>query len=161
MGVIMDLVAGDAREILLALGVEDWHGLRDPARFSAHLPLGGRMDPSWLDLLARAIRDVTGCDEPGPFTEACLPLEGRQLTRLGASVERTVERVDPHWVDDVALVPDRSLDRIAARWIELIDCEECEVEPDDKPMIRSVTGELVAFCRAAQTAEDVMLAWTI
>jgi hypothetical protein len=58
------------------------------------------------------------------------------------------------------MIPDRSLDRIAARWIELIDCQECEVEPDDKPMIRSVAGEIVSFCRNAQTAEDVLLAWT-
>jgi hypothetical protein len=157
----MDLVAGDAREILLAIGVEDWEGLGDPRRFAAHLPLGGRMDPEWLDLFAGAIRDVTATESPGSFTEACCPLEGPRLTRLGASVDRTIERVDPHWTDDVALVPEWSLDKIASRWIELIDCEDCEVEPDDKPMIRVVAGEIVAFCRKAQTAEDVLLAWTL
>ena len=161
MGVVMDLVAGDVREILLAIGVEDWEGLRDPGRFVAHLPLGGRMDPGWLDLLARAARDVTGGDSPGPFTDACCPLEGRRLTRLETSVDRTVERVDPHWIEDMAILSDRSLDHVAARWIELIDCEECEVEPDDKPMIREVAGDVVGFCRKARTAEDVLLAWTI
>jgi hypothetical protein len=161
MGVVMDLVAGDAREILLAIGVEDWQGLRDPTRFAAYLPLGGRMDPAWLDLFARAVREATGNEAPASFTEACCPLESRSLTRLRNSVDRTIERVDPHWIDDVAMIPDRALGRIAARWIELIDCQECEVEPDDKPMIRSVAGEIVSFCRNAQTAEDVLLAWTI
>jgi len=161
MAVVMDLVAGDAREILLAIGVDDWEGLRDSRRFSAYLPLGGRMDPSWLDLLSSAARDVTGDDAPGSFSEACCPLEDRHLERLRGSVDRTIERVDTHWVDDVALIPDCSFDAIAGRWIELIELEECEVEPDDKPMIRTVVSDLVDFCRRAQTAEDVLLAWTL
>ncbi len=161
MGVVMDLVAGDARDILLAIGVEDWQGLRDPTRFDAYLPLGGRMDPAWLDLFAQAVREVTASRTPGAFTDACCPLEDRRLGRLRGSVDRTVERLDPHWVDEVALVPERSLDRIAGRWIELIDCQQCEVEADDKPMIRSVAGELVGFCRKARVSGDVLLAWTI
>ena len=161
MGVVMDLVAGDAREILLAIGVDDWAGLRDPTRFEGHLSLGGRMDPQWLDLLADAVRDVTGSGGPGSFSEACLDLDDRVLTRLRGSVERTVERVDPHWIEDLALVPDRALDAVAARWIELINLEECDVDADDKPMIRSVTGDLVAFCRRARSAENVLLAWAL
>ena len=43
----MDLIAGDAREIMLAVGMEDWSGLRDPGRFPAYISLGGGMDPSW------------------------------------------------------------------------------------------------------------------
>jgi hypothetical protein len=31
----MDLVAGDDREILLAIGIEDWAGLRDGHRLCA------------------------------------------------------------------------------------------------------------------------------
>jgi hypothetical protein len=160
MAVVMDLVAGDAREILLAIGVDDWEGLRDRGRFAAYLPLGGRMDPSWLDLLSDAAREVTGEDTPNSFSEACCPLEDRRLARLRGSVDRTIERVDTHWVDDVALIPDRSLDAIAGRWIELIEQEACDVEADEKPMIRAVVGDLVDFCRRAQTAEDVLLAWT-
>ncbi len=160
MAVVMDLIAGDAREILLAIGVDDWEGLRDPGRFAAYLPLGGRMDPSWLDMLSMAAREVTGLDGPDCFSEACCPLEDRHLERLRGAVDRTMERVDAHWVDDVALIPDRSLDAIAGRWIELIELEECDVEADDKPMIRTVVSDLVSFCRRAQTAEDVLLAWT-
>jgi hypothetical protein len=160
MGMVMDLIAGDAREILLAISVDDWSGLRDSRRFAAYLPLGGRMNASWLDMFVCAVRDATGMS-PGSFTEACCPLDDRPLARLRGSVDRTIERVDHHWVDDMAAVPDRALDAIAGRWIELIEFEECDVEADDKPMIRSVAGELLEFCRKAAGAEDVILAWTI
>jgi hypothetical protein len=56
VGVLMDLVAGDAREILLAIAVGDWAGLRDPNRFVAYVSLGGGMDQTWLDLFAQAAR---------------------------------------------------------------------------------------------------------
>jgi hypothetical protein len=157
----MDLIAGDAREILLAISTEDWQGLRDPGRFAGYLPLGGRMDPSWLDLLACAAREITADSLPGDFTDACCPLHNPSLARLKGSVDRTIERVEPRWVHEVALLPDRARDAIAARWIELIDLEECEVEPDDKPMIRSLVGELIEFCRRADDAEDVLLAWSM
>jgi len=157
VGVLMDLIAGDPREILLAIGVEDWAGLRDRSRFAADISLAGGMDPTWLDLFAQAAREATGGDTPGPFSDAAYALEGR-LTALS---ERTVERIDPRWVDDVALLPDSQLDRIAARWIDLIDCEECEVEPDDKPMLRELAGDLIDVCRRAEGAEDVLFAWSI
>jgi hypothetical protein len=153
----MDLVAGDAREILLAIGVDDWAGLRNPHRFVAYISLGGGMDTTWLDLFAQAARETTGGASPGPFSEATRALE----SRMTALSDRTVERVDPHWIDDVALLPEAHLDRIAGRWIDLIDCEECEVERDDKPMLRELAGELVSFCRRAEGAEDVLFAWSI
>jgi hypothetical protein len=114
------------------------------------------MDAAWLDLFARAARETAGRNAPGPFSEATRALQ----SRLSAVSDRMVERVDPHWIDDVARLPEGQLDRIAARWIDLIDCEECEVDPDEKPMLRELAGDLVAFCRA-QDAEDVLLAWTI
>jgi hypothetical protein len=153
----MDLIAGDAREILLAIGVDDWAGLRDPHRFVAHISLGGGMDSAWLDLFSRSARETAGRAVPGPFTEATLALRGR----LVAISERTVERIDPHWIDAIACLPDDRLDRLAARWIQLIDAEECTVDPDEKPMFRELAGELVVFCRNAQSAEDVLFAWTI
>jgi len=157
----MDLVAGDAREILLAIGMDDWAGLRDRGRFAAYIALGGGMDPSWLDLFARAARETTGRMTPVSFSEAICPLESRlqhQLARLG---DRTIERVDPHWVDDIAGLPEGQVDRIAARWIDLIDCEECSVDPEEKPMLRELAGDLVGFCRLAESAEDVLFAWSI
>jgi hypothetical protein len=157
VGVLMDLIAGDPREILLAIGVEDWAGLRDPTRFLAYISLGGGMDPTWLDLFCQAARETTGSVVPAAFSESILPLAGRQADLS----ERTIERVDPGWVDQVALLPEARLDRIAARWIDLIDCEECSVDRDDKPALRELAGELVQFCRRAEGAEDVLFAWSI
>jgi len=160
VGVLMDLVAGDAREILLAIGVDDWNGLSDRGRFSAHVSLGGRIDPTWLDLLARACREVSGGDAPGSFSDACRSLHDRR-GRLGDAVDATVERVDPRWIDDMAALRDRQVGVVAARWIELIDDEECPVDSEDKPTLRSVAEELVSFCRLARGAEDVLLVWSI
>jgi len=153
----MDLIAGDAREILLAIGVGDWAGLRDPRRFVAYVSLGGGMDQTWLDLFAQAARECMSHSAPGPFTDATYALE----TRLAALSERTVQRVDPHWVDEVALLPDAYTDRVAARWIDLIDCQQCDVDPEEKPMLRELAGDLVTFCRRAQGAEDVLFAWSL
>ena len=157
----MDLVAGDAREIMLAIGIDDWAGLRDRGRFSGYLSLGGGMDPSWLDLFARAVREVTGTSAPGPFSEACCPLEGRSQRQMARLSDRIVERVDRHWVDDVAVLPEGLVDRVAARWIDLIEACECHVEADDKPIFRQLSGDLADFCRRAGEAEDVLFAWSI
>ena len=125
VGILMDLIAGDAREILLAVGTEDWAGLRDRGRFPAYISLGGGMDPEWLDLFALAARESTGGNTPGSFTDAACPLESRLQHRLAAIGDRTIERIDPHWIDGLARLPDGQVDRIAARWIDLIDLEEC------------------------------------
>ncbi|HEX7490806.1 MAG TPA: hypothetical protein VF337_03775 [Candidatus Limnocylindrales bacterium] len=161
MGVLMDLVAGDAREILLAISVDDWAGLRDRRRFHAYISLGGGMDPTWLDLFARAVREVMDSASPGAFGDAACPLESRLQSRLSHLGDRTVERVAPHWIEEVAVLPGDRVDRTAARWIELIDAEVCKVEPEEKPMLRALTGDLIDFCRAAADAEDVLFAWSI
>lgn len=153
----MDLVAGDAREILLAIGMDDWAGLRDPGRFVAYISLGGRMDQTWLDLFSQAARETAGGDSPAAFSDCTYPVD----SPLVALSDRTVERVEPDWIEHVATLPEGRLDRIAARWIELIDREECSVDPDDKPMLRELAGDLVAFCRRAEGAEDVIFAWSI
>lgn len=157
----MDLIAGDAREILLAVGMDDWAGLRDRGRFPAYISLGGGMDPEWLDLFTRAARESTGGDTPGSFTDAASPLESRLQHRLASIGDRTVERIDPHWIDGVALLPDGQTDRIAARWIDLVASEECPVVAEEKPMLRRVAGELIDFCRRAEGAEDVLFAWSM
>ena len=155
----MDLVAGDAREIFLAIGLDDWASLRDRRRFPAYISFGGGMDRQWLDLFAQAARESMSDSDPGAFSDACCPLEG--MPGVADIGDRTIEKVDPHWVDDVALLPDSYLDRIASRWIDLIDCEECDVDPEEKPMLREMAGNLVEFCRRAQGAEDVLFAWSV
>src|SRR3954465_13423338 len=114
----MDLVAGDAREILLAIGTDDLAGLDDPLRFIAHLPLGSGLDPTWLDLFAEAARSVSGLEGPRDFIDARLEWCGP-----GGLDGRTVERVDPAWVTAIALIPPRHLGAIAGRWIELVEDE--------------------------------------
>jgi hypothetical protein len=153
----MDLIAGDAREILLALAIDDRDGLRDPGRFEACLSLGGSLDPTWLDLFARAVRECGDGVAPAPFTAGSYPIGG-VLPSLSGLV---LERVDPEWIGCVASLSGPAIDRAAARWVELIDLEERPVDPDDKPMLRELAGDLVAFCRRARAAEDVLLAWSI
>ena len=160
MGLLMDLVAGDTREVLLALSVDDWSGLDDRSRFPAHLALGGGLDPIWLDLFAEAARVVTPGRGPGSFLEACYPLDDPRLPGPDAG-ERTVERVSRNWVEAVARVRDDQLDRLAGRWIELIDREEVEIDPEDKPMLRALVGDLIGFARAAASGTDVLFAWTL
>jgi len=156
MGFLMDLVAGETREILLAISVEDWAALDDPDRFEAHLSLGGATDPTWLDLFSEAVRNVTGGDEPTDFIDA-----RRELDDLGDVGERTLERVDPAWVTAVARVADGEVDAIAGRWIDLLAEELGDMPREEKPWIRTLAGELVAFCRRADLSPAVILAWSL
>jgi hypothetical protein len=152
----MDLVAGEDREILLAIAVEDWAGLSDPDRFSAHVSLGGGLDPTWLDLFSEAVRRVTGADDPADFIDA-----RRELDGPGEVTERTVERVDQGWVTAVARVEDRQVDAVAGRWIALVEEELGELPAEEKPWIRQLAGDLVAFARAADQAPTVIFAWSL
>ena len=61
----------------------------------------------------------------------------------------------------MARISDSDLDAIAGRWIELVE-EELGVLPrEEKPWIRELAGRLVAFCRAADRAPDVLFAWSL
>ena len=153
----MDLVAGDTREILLAIAVDDWEGLRDRARFPAHLALGGGLDPTWLDLFSEAVRGVTGEGRPNDFLDACSELDGP-----ADAGDRTVERIDREWLDAVARVPDRRLDAIAARWVDLLAEELGEMlPPEEKTWIRRLAAEVVGFARNALDAPDVLFCWSL
>lgn len=156
MGFLMDLVAGESREILLAISLDDWAGLDDPGRFDAHVTLGGAMDPTWLDLFSEAIRDVTGRDEPIDFLDARRDLDGP-----GDIGDRTVERVDPDWISGIARVADRDIDAIAGRWIELVEEDLGALPREEKPWIRQFAAELVVFARKADLSPAVILAWSL
>jgi hypothetical protein len=153
---LMDLIAGDSREILLAIAVDDWAGLADPSRFDAHLSLGGGLDPTWLDLFSEAARATTRRDEPGSFLDARRELEGP-----GDAGDRTVERVDPEWVTAVARIEDHAVDALAGRWIDLIEEELGDLPREEKPWIRSLAADIVAFARAADRSPAVLFAWSI
>lgn len=153
---LMDLIAGEAAEILLALSVDDLAGLDDQRRFPAHVALGGGLDPTWLDLFAEAARSVVGGDGPSDFLDARIELDG------GPEDDgRSIERVDPSWITAVARIPEAHLGAIASRWIDLVEEEMGSLARDEKPWIRDLTGRLVTFCRTADRAPDVLFAWSL
>ena len=156
MGLVMDLVAGDSREILLAVAVDDLVAFEDKRRFPAHLSFGGSIDPTWLDLFSQAVRDVTGGDDPSDFLEARTELEGP-----GDAGQRTVERIDPAWVSAVAMLDDHRLDAVAARWIDLLEDELGHLAREEKPSVRIFAQQIVEFARDADRAPAVILAWSL
>ena len=156
MSRLMDLVAGEAPAILMAIGLDDLAALDDQGRFTAHLALGSGLDPTWLDLFAEAVRNVTGNDNPVDFIDARLEIDGPD-----DSDDRTIERVDPTWVTTVAMIPEHDLGAIAGRWIELVEDELGGLPREEKPWIRDLAGRLVTFCQAADRAPDVLFAWSL
>ena len=156
MGALMDLIAGDEREILLAISVEDWAGFDDRSRFDAHLALGGGLDPTWLDLFSEAVRSVTAGDGPADFIDA-----RRELDGPGDTGERVIERVDPGWIDAVARIADHDVDAVAGRWIDLVEEEIGFLPREEKPWIRQLAGDIVRFARAADRSSDVLFAWSL
>ena len=156
MGSLMDLVAGDARDVVLALSIDDVAAFDDRDRFVAHLPLGGGLDPTWLDLFSEAVRSVTRSDAPADFLDARTEVDG-----TADSLERIVDRVDVDWVEAVAQVPDALIDALAGRWIGLLEEELGLLPREEKPWIRDLTGRIVEFARQSDGARDVVFAWTI
>jgi hypothetical protein len=156
MGALMDLVAGDERSILLAISVEDWAGFDDRSRFDAHLALGGGLDPTWLDLFSEAVRSVTSGEAPADFLDARRELDGAADT-----TDRVIERVDPAWIGAIARLADHDVDAVAGRWIDLVEEELGFLPREEKPWIRKLTGDLVAFARAADRSADVLFAWSL
>ena len=156
MGLVMDLVAGDSREILLAVATDDLIAFEDARRFPAHLTFGGAIDPTWLDLFSQAARAVTGRDEPVDFLEARTELDGP-----GDAGSRTVERIDPAWISAVAMLDDHQIDAIAGRWIDLLEDELGHLAREEKPSVRIFAGQIVEFARLADRAPAVILAWSL
>ena len=153
---LMDLVAGDAQDILLAITMDDLAALDDKKRFPAHVALGGGLDPTWLDLFAEAARSVVGTDGPTDFLDARIELEGPANDDAPS-----VERVDPAWIMAVGRIPEHRVDAVASRWIDLLEDELGGLARDEKPWIRELAGRLVTFCRAADRAPDVLFAWSL
>lgn len=151
----MELVAGNAQEILVRLGTDDRAALADRERFLAYLSLSGGMDPTWLDLFAEAARGATDLDAPADFIDARIELAPTDAAAL------TVERVDPGWISAVAAIPDGALDAVAGRWIDRLEEELGDLPREEKPWIRDLAGRVVAFCRDADQAPDVVFVWEL
>jgi hypothetical protein len=152
---LMDLVAGNGSEIMAVILADDLAALDEPRRFAAHLALGGGLDPTWLDLFSEAARAVLAADEPVDFLDARLEFDG------GGAENRTLERVDPGWISAVARIPDHDVDAIAGRWIDLVEDELGFLPREEKPWIRDLAGQVVAFCRQADRAPDVLFAFSL
>src|SRR3954465_12459122 len=166
----MDLVAGETRDILLALAVDDIVGLDDPERFTSHLAFGGGLGPTWLDLFSEAVRSVTGDEEPENFLGA-----RRELDGTADAGERTAGRVDRGWGPAAARgaghaggagapaagVADHEVGAGAGRWIDLLEEEMGELAREEKPWIRDLTARIVEFARRAEPASDVIFAWSM
>ena len=73
--------------------------------------------------------------------------------------ERSVERIDRSWLGAVARIADRDVDAVAGRWIDLVEEDLGELPREEKPWIRDLAGRIVAFCRSARGAKDVVFAW--
>ena len=157
----MELVAGDVQEILVAVGTDDRGALADETRFRAYLPLGGGMDPTWLDYFAEAARVATDRDTPIDFIDARNDLGGGPDTGSEPTSDLTIERVDPSWISAVAAIPDVTLDGVAGGWIARIEEELGALAREEKPWIRELTGNLVRFCRTADRAPDVVFLWSL
>ena len=144
----MDLVAGDARDVVLVLSVDDPGAFVDPDRFTAHLPLGGGLDPTWLDLFSEAVRSVTGHDEPVDFLDARTELDG--AGRLGRADRRAGRR-------GLGRGGRRRPGRprtgpSPARWIELLEEELGLLPREEKPWIRDMAGRIVGVLAAGRPA---------
>lgn len=156
MAARMELVAGDAREILVVVSMDEREAFGDRTRFDAYLSLGGGMDPTWLDLFAEAVRTVMDQDSPADFLDARLELGAAEPVS-----DVTVERVDPGWIDSVARIPETTLDGIAGRWIDRLEEEFGPISGEEKPWIRELAGQVVTFCRSADRAPDVIFLWAL
>ncbi|MFM2105085.1 MAG: hypothetical protein RL338_117 [Chloroflexota bacterium] len=152
----LDLLAGDARGILLTLALED-DDLRDHGALDAHVSLPGWLDEDGLDAFASAVRHVVDTAEPASFTDACRPLDGPDWAG-----GRALERLDPSWLEAVARIPDDRLDEVADRWLALLDGlpRRPGVSPDGDGT-RLATTRIVEFARLAAGSPDVLLGWSL
>ena len=151
----MELIAGDARDILVMLGAAEIGVTPDRERYLAHLPMSGAIDPTWLDLFAEAVRSALDADAPADFLDARAELGGAGEGTL------TIERVEPSWITAVARTPDSSIDAVAGRWIDRLEEEFGPISGEEKPWIRDLAGQVVEFCRTADRSPDVIFVWAL
>ncbi len=157
----MELVAGDVAAILVVVGTDDREAFGDLKRFRAYLSLSGGMDPTWLDLFAEAARAGTQRDIPTDFIDARIDFGAGGDSTDEPTTDLSIERVDPAWISAVAAIPDLTIDGVAGRWIDRLEEELGALPREEKPWIRELAGNLVAFCRKADRAPDVVFLWSL
>ena len=144
----MDLVAGDARDIVLALSVDDTAAFDDQDRFVAHLPLGGGLDPTWLDLFSEAVRSrerrtTTLLDflDAGPSSRTAVARPS------GSSSGSTPTGSRPSRASRTT----RS-DALAGRWIELLEEELGVLRARGEALDPRLAGRIVGFSPGGRPA---------
>lgn len=150
-GSSLELVAGEVREVLLALAVGDRDGLADPDRFVAYLPLGA-LDPAWLDALTLAVHHHRGIG-PTSFRAALRPLAG-DLVR---SLEEEVGLVDPVWLEAFADLDEAACEPLARTWLATVVGHP---EAIDVALAAELVGTIVRFARRARAARATLWAAT-
>src|SRR5437773_1801408 len=113
---LMDLVAGETGEILLAIGVGDLAALDDSRRFAAHVALGGGLDPTWLDLFAESGRSAD-LRASGLEAETCPGRPTRRLDELDQDPVTGTRMNERHWAFRAATW--RAVDQLETRDLEL------------------------------------------
>lgn len=144
----LELVAGDPRQLLLALAVGDTDALADPERADAYLPLGD-LGLGWLDALTAAVHELTG-QGPATFRAALRLLP----ERLAQTLEADVRLVDATWLRALASLADETAPHVADRW--LARAGERERPPDLVAAAVELTGAVVRFARRAAAADAVL-----
>ena len=110
-------------------------------------------------------------NQAGTMTEARAALEAAQRASLttivsarsGESEDVSIAHLAVGWNAGQIKVGSFARSERTAKWNELLRIEE-ELGPlaaEEKPWIRDLAGRLVAFCRAADRAPDVLFAWSI
>ncbi len=124
--------------------------LRRPARFDAHLSLGGGLDPTWLDLFCRggADRAPAATSRPTCSTRASSSKGPARRRAIGP-----IERIDPTWISARRPRPRRapSTPSPAAGSTSSKRSSAC-CRREEKPWIRDLAGQVVRFCRRADRA---------
>ena len=140
--------------IVLALSVDDMAAFDDPDRFVAHLPLGGGLDPTWLDLFSEAVRSVTDEASRSTSSTRAPSSSSARRTSSGSWSGSTAAGSRP-WPGS----PTSSSSALAGRWIELLEEELGLLPREEKPWIRDLTGQIVDFARRSDRRPDVVFAW--
>ena len=138
--------------------LDDLAALRRPARFDAHLSLGGGLDPTWLDLFSEAARTrapaaTSRSTSSTPASSSTGPAR-RWASGPSSGSTRPGSARSP-------ASPTPPSTPIAGRWIDLVEEELGALPREEKPWIRDLAGQVVRFCRRADRAPDVLFAWSL
>ena len=136
MSKLMDLVAGDATDILMVIGLDDLAALDDPRPLHRRTSRSeaGSTRPGSTSSPRRPGRSPVR-DEPTDFIDARLELDAPRPRRTDDRAGRPARGSRPS-----PMIPDHHLGAIAGRWIDLVEDEIGVLPREEKPWIRDLAG---------------------